>query len=84
LVRYRFFFFDFGYDIERQYRDIPVSKVKTFDVVLDIGAISGYTDIKDSVDFGYDMPYLGRPGALTTFQPRRRVVTVGSPDFKLS
>ncbi len=44
------------------YKDI---KGKTFDVVHDIGAMSGYKyrrflfDIKDLVDIGYDMPYLG-------------------------
>jgi hypothetical protein len=40
------FLLDVEYNIVRQYRDIPISKVKTFDVVQDIGAISGYTNIE--------------------------------------
>ena len=67
------------------YKDI---EGKNFDVIHDIGAMSGYTDmmmpryrrflfdIKDMVDIGYYMSYLGRVGAPATpalhWQPRAR------------
>ncbi len=34
-------------------------------------------DIKDFVDIGYNMPYLGRLGAPATYQPRQRVQPPG-------
>ncbi len=39
------FLFDIEYNIVLQYRDIRRSKGKNFDVVQDIGAISGYKEI---------------------------------------
>jgi hypothetical protein len=83
------FLFDIGYDIVLQCRDITSYKDiegKNFDVVHDIGAMSGYKDIevsfsisifKDFVDIGYDVPYLGQLGAPATLHACRRVQPPG-------